>query len=543
MKLRLKLLLFFATISCTALYGQTSASTDSLLNRLNDVLANKEIFVKQKLTRIEGLNSELKRAGDLKAEYTLYKRLFDEYKTFSYDSAYSYSKKMLAAAKELNDPLKVAMAKMDLGFTLISSGMFKETLETLNHIDIHIFPDSSKIDYYYLKARSYLDLSDFDRTNDYSAIYTPRGIDCIDSALAFCKPGSYYYLTLTGLKDLRTNNYADGTKDYIELLNLSHLTDHQFAVNACSLSYIYEVHGDQDKAMQLLIKAAIADIRSATKETVAIYQLASYLYKKGDQKNAFVYINQAMDEATFYGARHRQVTISSILPIIEAQRIATVEQQRRSLFIYSSLITLLVVFVIGFAVIIFIQLKKIRVADKIINAANISLQESNKNLEETNKKLSIANRIKNDYIGYYFNINSIYIDKLENFKKSLDKKLVSKRYEDALVAVNNLNLESERQELYHTFDKVFLNLFPDFITRFNALFKPEDQMIIPKDELLNTELRIFALIRMGIHDNDRISKILGYSVNTIYSYKNRIKTKSLVSNDEFEERIMEIEAV
>jgi hypothetical protein len=125
----------------------------------------------------------------------------------------------------------------------------------------------------------------------------------------------------------------------------------------------------------------------------------------------------------------------------------------------------------------------------------------------------------------------------------LDKKLVSKRYEDALIAVNNLNLENERQELYHTFDKVFLNLFPDFITRFNALFKPEDQMIIPKDELLNTELRIFALIRMGIHDNDRISKILGYSVNTIYSYKNRIKTKSLVSNDEFEERIMEIEAV
>jgi Domain of unknown function (DUF6377) len=295
--------------------------------------------------------------------------------------------------------------------------------------------------------------------------------------------------------------------------------------------------------MALLIKAAIADIKSATKETVAIYQLANYLYKKGDQKNAFVYINQAMDEATFYGARHRQVTISSILPIIEAQRIATVEQQRRSLFIYASLITLLVVFVIGFAVIIFIQLKKIRVADKIIHAANISLQESNVTLEETNKKLSIANRIKNDYIGYYFNINSVYIDKLENFKKSLDKKLTSKRYEDAMLAVNNLNLESERRELYHTFDKVFLNLFPDFITRFNALFKPEDQMIIPQDELLNTELRIFALIRMGIHDNDRISKILGYSVNTIYSYKNRIKTKSLVSNDEFEDCIMEIEAV
>src|SRR5205085_9498596 len=117
------------------------------------------------------------------AKYTLYKKLFDEYKTFSYDSAYSYSKKMLLAATQLNDPLKVALAKMDLGFTLISSGMFKETIETLNQIDTHLFPDSSKTDYYYLKARSYLDLSDFDRTSDYSAVYTPLGIRCIDSAL------------------------------------------------------------------------------------------------------------------------------------------------------------------------------------------------------------------------------------------------------------------------------------------------------------------------------------------------------------------------
>jgi hypothetical protein len=543
MGLRFWLLLLLTTISCTTLYGQTSASTDSLLNHLNEILARKETFVKQKLDRIESLNNKLQRAGDLKTRYAVYKQLFDEYKTFSYDSAYSYSKKMLIAAKQLNDPLKIAGANMDLGFTLISSGMFKETIETLNKIDTQVFPDSSKIDYYYLKARSYFDLSDFDRTIDYSAIYTPLGLKCLDSALKFCKPGSYYYLTLVGLKDLRTNNYNEGISDYTQLLNLPNLTDHQYAVNACSLSYLYEVHGEQDKAIALLIKAAIADIKSATKETVAIYQLANYLYKQGDQKNAFVYINQAMDEATFYGARHRQVTISSILPIIEAQRIATVEQQRRSLFIYASLITLLVIFVIGFAVIIFIQLKKIRIADKIIHAANISLQESNENLEETNKKLSIANRIKNDYIGYYFNINSVYIDKLENFKKSLDKKLASKRYEDAMLAVHNLNLDSERQELYHTFDKVFLNLFPDFITRFNALFKPEDQMIIPNNELLNTELRIFALIRMGIHDNDRISKILGYSVNTIYSYKNRIKTKSLVSNDEFEDRIMEIAAV
>ena len=541
MKLRLNLLFYFLLGIWSS--GSAQSPADSLLNKLNTALTDKDVFVKQKQHRIDNLSRQVFKIHDLNAKYTLYQKLFDEYKTFSYDSAYNYAKKLQLMAMQLNDPVKQALAKMDLGFTLISSGMFKETLETLNQVDIKLFADSNKIAYYFLKGRSYFDLSDFDRNPDYSAIYNPKGIQCIDSALSLSKPGSYNFLTLSGLKDLRTSNYIAGVKDYTTLLSLPNLTPHQYAVNACSLSYIYQVQGKQAESTALLIKAAIADIQSATKETVAIYKLADYLYKKGDLKNAYTYINQAMDEAIFYGARHRQVTISSILPIIESQRISTVEQQRKSLFIYSSIITLLVIFVVVFAVIIFRQLKKLRIADDIIKAANISLQENNKALEELNRNLSTANKIKNEYIGYYFNINSIYIEKLESFQKSLDKKLSSKRYEDAQAAVKNLNLENERQQLFHTFDKVFLRLFPDFIKEFNSLFNDGEEIQVSEGQLLGTEHRIFALIRMGIHDNDRIAKLLGYSVNTIYSYKNRIKNRSFIANDEFEDRIMQIEAV
>jgi len=541
MKLRLNLFLLF--LLAIHLSGHAQAPNDSLLNKLTEVLADKETFVKQKQRRIEKLSRQLSKTPDLAGKYALYQNLFDEYKAFSYDSAYSYSKKLRLTAEKLNDPAKLARAKMELGFTLISSGMFKETLETLNQVDVKLLTDTDKIEYYFLKGRSYFDLSDFDRNVDYSALYNPKGIQCIDSALSLSKPGSYYYLALSGLKDLRTSDYKSGVKHYTTLLNLPNLTPHQFAINACSLSYIYEVQGKQDESIALLIKAAIADIQSATKETVAMYKLADYLYKKGDLKNAYTYINQAMDEAIYYGARHRQVTISSILPIIESQRISIVEQQRRSLVIYSSIITLLIIFVVVFAVIIFRQLKKLRIADDIIKAANATLQENNKALEELNRNLSTANKIKNEYIGYYFNINSIYIEKLESFQKSLDKKLSSKRYEDAQAAVKNLNLENERLQLFHTFDKVFLRLFPDFIKKFNLLFNDGEEIIIPEGQLLSTEHRIFALIRMGIHDNDRIAKLLGYSVNTIYSYKNRIKNRSFIANDEFEDRIMEIEAV
>lgn len=539
----MKLSVLLALCLCLVFELDTHAANDSLLNALNIALANKETYVAKKEQRIKALNNKLALTPNITDRYNLYLALYDEYKAFQYDSAYNYAKKAELAATALKDSRLIASAKMKLGFTLISAGMFKETLETLNGIKLSNLTDSSKAEYYFLKARSYFDLSDFDHNNDYGAIYNPLGTKCIDSALIFSKAGTYNYLALNGLRDLRTGNYTDGIRDYTDLLNLPNLSAHEFAVSACSLSFIYETQGKQEASIALLIRAAIADLQSATKETVAIYKLADFLYKQGDLNNAFIYIKQAMDDATYYGARHRQVQISSIMPIIEAKRIKTIEEQRRSLFIYSSIITVLVFFVIAFAFIIFRQLKKLRIADNIIKEANATLQENNKSLGELNKNLSTANKIKNEYIGYYFNVNSIYIEKLESFQKSLDKKLTSKRYEDAHATLKSLNLETEREQLFDTFDKVFLRLFPNFIVRFNELFSAEEEIGIPKGQLLSTEHRIFALIRMGIHDNDRIAKLLGYSVNTIYAYKNRIKNRSLVSNDEFEHRIMEIEAV
>ncbi len=523
--------------------AQAQSVTDSLLNALNNALANKNHYVAQKQNAIKKIKNQLSAAKTQSERYAAYSDLYDQYKSFSYDSAYTYAKKLQAAAVQLNNPVLIAGSKIKLAFTLLSSGLFKETLEHLNSIDVAVLPVQDKIDYYFLKSRSYFDLSDYNRNPDFNAIYDPKGISCIDSALAMCKPGTFNYLELRGLKDLRTGNFNDGQKTYVSLLALPNLNPHDFAVNACCLSYIYEVNGPHEKSVDLLIRAAIIDIQTATKETVAIYKVADFLHKNGDIRNSYIYIQQAMDDATFYGALQRQVRISAILPIIEAQWVNQIEHQKKLLYIYSAIITLLVVAVVVFAFIILRQLKKLRIADEIIKAANISLQENNLELAELNRNLSTANKIKNEYIGYYFNINSIYIEKLESFQKSLEKKLGSKRYEDAQATVKSLNLESERQHLFHTFDQVFLRLFPDFIKKFNALFTEGEEIVIPEGQLLATEHRIFALIRMGIHDNDRIAKLLGYSVNTIYSYKNRIKNRSFVQNDDFEARIMQIEAV
>ncbi|MDP9048135.1 MAG: DUF6377 domain-containing protein [Bacteroidota bacterium] len=534
--------LIHCSISFTGLVN-AQTKTDSLLTALNTAIANKDVYVNKKLQVITYLKQKTAVSKTLQQKYTTYSLLYEQYKLFSYDSSYNYAKKLQAISLQLNDPFLIASAKMKLSFTLLSSGLFKETLDELNSISTISFPVNSKVEFYFLKARCYFDLSDYNRSPDYTAIYNPAGIKCIDSALVLCNPGTLNFLQLKGLRDLRIHEFEDGKIIYTSLLKLPNLSPHDFAVNASCLSYIYGLDGQQETALNLLTEAAISDIKSATKETVAIFKLADVQYQKGDIKNAYAFIKQAMDDATFYGALQRQVQISRILPIIEAQWIHQIEYQKKLLYIYAFIITLLVIFVVAFAVIIFRQLKKLRIADELIKSANISLNENNLAQKELIKNLSTANKIKNEYISYYFNINSVYIEKLESFQKSIDKKLSSKRYDDALHAVKNLNLENERLQLFHTFDKIFLGLFPEFINKFNSLFNDNEEIIIPEGQLLSTEHRIFALIRMGIHDPDRIAKLLGYSLNTIYSYKNRIKNKSFVANDEFEDRVMDIEPV
>jgi hypothetical protein len=179
---------------------------------------------------------------------------------------------------------------------------------------------------------------------------------------------------------------------------------------------------------------------------------------------------------------------------------------------------------------------KLKLAKKIITLAN-------EQQHDINNKLIEANKIKEEYIGYFFNVNSDFFAKIERFKKSVDQKISDRKFDEIKFLVNNINLKQEKEELLKNFDKVFLKLFPDFVAEFNSLFKKEDQIKLKDNELLSTDLRIFALMRMGIHDNEKIAQILEYSVNTVYTYKTKIKNKSIVPNDEFEQRIMEIKTM
>lgn len=530
---RLLLSVLFLFLSSAAFCNEGS---DSLLVKLNNALDHKKDYDDQKLKRIDSLKKLLNPKGEASLQYDLNLALYNEYKAFNYASAFSYSQKLQHWGRVMNDPVKLAYAKLKLGFIMLSSGLFKETVDSLKTIDLRILPDSMKREYYQQLTRTFYDLSDFVRDDYFSPIYERRANKYIDSAIALCKPNTFEYLYYTGMKYVKTANYAKAITALREAIAQKGITDHQFAVSASTLSDVYTAKGEPDSSIILSMQAAIADAHSSTKEEVALVKLAQLLHNKRDNQNAYVFIKQGMADAIYYGARQRKIQVSAILPIIAGETINSVEEQRRILFLYAAALTLLALVVVAFAVIIYKQLKKLKIADSII-------VEANHNLQLTINKLGEANTIKDEYIGYYFNLISEYINKLEKFKRSVDNKLTTKKFDEIRALVNNINLNKEREELFVHFDKAFLKIFPNFVESFNALFAEESRVKLLPHQLLNTDLRIFALVRLGITDTEKIANILGYSLNTIYNYRTRIKNRSAISNDEFEHAIMAIKAI
>ena len=533
------LLLFSCTVRC-------QGNTGNRFHELDQAIENVPTYDAAKRQSIEDLKKPFledkthNKTNDLPTLFDLYSRLYEEYKVYNYDSAFHYARQLQETALQLGKPALITYARLKLGFCLLSSGLYKETLDSLNKIDTRGAPDSLRAEYYALMGRYYYDLGDFDNDSYNTPAYTQKGNNYMDSALQLYPAGSTRYLYYKGLRELKSNRGEEALTDLKEVLRRPGLSWHELAITASTLSDIYITKGQTDTAITLLIEAAIADIRSSTKETAAIFNLAQLLYKKGDVRNASSYIEVAIRDAVFYGARQRKVQVSAILPLIEGEKVSRVEEQKSVLVTYSIISTLLLLIVIALVIIVFRQVRELKAAQQIITEAHIKEQAINQRLQETNYKLSEANKIKEEYIGYFFNADSESFDRIGKFKRSLEQKIAYRKWEDVITLVNNTNLKKEKEELLQNFDKVFLKLFPDFIQRFNDLFREEDRIELKDHEFLNTDLRIFALIRMGIHENEKIARILEYSVNTINTYKTRIKNKSIVPNEEFEQRIMEI---
>ena len=514
------------------------ARVDSIMAVLKKELANRKVYDDRKESRIRKLKDKLAATppANYNLQYDICGQLYEEYKVYQFDSAYVFTQKLLSLALQNNNLSRVYETKIKLAFILLSAGMFKETFECLNQIDTHVLSNEARLDYYSTKSRAYADLAEYNGDKAYAVYDQSEAIKYVDSAILLSPPGSFDRLYFQGNSRVIAGHLQTPSPEYVDLLLHYKLSEHHRAMVATGLSSFYTGPYQESDREFLMAEGAINDIRSSTKETTAIFKLGWELYLGGDIANAYTFISQAMDDAQFYGARLRKVKIGAVLPIVSAQKNILTEKEKDRFLAYFVSITVVAIIISSILFIVFYQFRRLKAKEKIIEEKNILL-------EKINGKLSEDTHIKEEYIGYFFNLISGYILKLEKLKRSVERKITTKKYDDVLASVNEINIKKERETLFYTFDHVFLKIFPNFISSFNALFKEEDQ-IWPKDhEVLNTDLRIFALMRLGITDNETIANILEYSVNTIYVYKMRIKAKAIVPSDQFDHRIMDIKAV
>lgn len=514
-----------------------SQNIENLLVKLDSAIELKESYTKQKINNINNLKSRLdvyKDDNNNTKEYKTCLKLFYEYQSFVYDSAFYYIEQAKQEALAMDEPISYDRAKIKQGFVLLSSGLFKEAIDTLQSIRVNILPDSIKAEFYSVFARSYFDLADYGHDPYFMKIHKQKGISYLDTALIYTPVNSNEYWAIESLRRMKEEDWSGAKHAFSYWVNNYDLPKHYEAIATSSLGYIYSLTGATNNAIEYLVLAAITDIKNATKETVALRNLAKILFDLGYKKRAYDYIILAMEDATYYNARHRKIEIATILPIIEGERLILVESQKSKLIWLTAVTIPLAIFVFIFLVIIYKQLTKLKKTRSI-------LQRTIENLNGLNAKLEETDKIKEEYIGYFFNINSEYIDKLDKFQQDVLRKINKKHYDDLLRLVKNTNMRKERQTLFHQFDVVFLKIFPNFIKDFNALFSDNDRITLKQNELLNSELRIFGLIRLGINDNEKIAKFLNFSVTTVYTYKTKVKAKSIYRND-FDEKLMAIKA-
>lgn len=546
MKTKSLLLLLFISFP---ILSHAEKSLDSLLRVLDQTILEHQTYVVQREARIvhlKELRTQLKSSSE--ECYNLNGQLYKEYKAFVCDSAIFYLNENIRLAKELGDVEREIESTLQLSFLLSSTGMYTESIDVLNTVDKTQIPDRFTTNYYSCLNHVYGEMGFYTQDKQLSKHYWDISQACKDSLYAWLDPASEDFLIMreTLLRDKHEYNEAMKVND-IRLMKADFGTP-AYALVTYHRSLTFKYMGDREQEKWNLCLSAISDIQSAIKDHASLWMLAQLLYEEGDMERAYQYMRFSWNETKFYNARLRSWQSADVLSLIDKTYQAMIEKQKDRLQQNLLLITALLILLIAAFGYIYRQMRKLadarnhlQSANGQLNALNEELRQMNTCLSSTNVELSESNQIKEEYIARFIKLCSTYINRLDAYRRMVNKKISAGQITELLKITRSQDaLDEELEELYANFDTAFLHLFPDFVKKFNTILQDNEHIVLKKDELLNTELRIFALIRLGIEDSSQIAEFLRYSVNTIYNYRAKVKNKARGSRDNFEDLVRRI---
>lgn len=520
------------------------ADKDSLFAKLSQAVKNKQSYTHDKEKRISVYKKLLAGENSSEEKYKINESLYREYRKFKIDSAIFYVNHNIEIATLLgNNDFKLA-AQIQLANLYSSSGKYRESETILKSINSKKLSRPLQVLYY----EFYSQFFEHYATNNYSKFYIEQIETYRDSLLHVLDPNSIKYKINLAQQNIYKNRLEVAKKDLLYLMRTAKAKDENYAMFVYLLGDIsgYQKHWDDQR--RFYSSAAMTDIENAIKDNAAIQNLAVIYYDLGNIDKAYICAQSAIEDAIFCNVKFRTLRMSELYSIINTAYLDKEAKNKSELKNYLILISVLTVFLILAIVYVYRQMKKVsRVKEELSKTSeklavlNKEILSANESLKDRNAQLYESNRIKEEYIAYFFDICSAYINKLEDYRKMLNRKALNKQHDELFKLLKSTDLiDNELGELYKNFDTIFISLYPSFVKEFNALLLPEEQVMPKANEILNTELRIFALIRLGITDSVKIAAFLRYSLSTIYNYRTKARNKAAVSREEFEIMVSKI---
>lgn len=549
MKKILSLVYIMCFSALTSSFAQNKNIKD-LYEQLDQAIKQSQYYINQKESRITKIKKQSRQGHTPQQLLTAYYKLYEEYKAYQSDSSIYYIHQAIDLAKRNNMKSDFTKLRSLLALQYSTSGAFTEALHVLQSIDKKTLNNSNKKDYYIAFYHVYgeLGFSNIHIDTDLSQEFYNKQNCCRDTLFSILSPNSEDYLMRKEVLLTSQNKLKEALKINDIRLSKCKKGSHEYGIVAYYRYLIYRSLKDEDMVKYWLLQSAICDVKCAINDQASLWILAEILSKEKDVERSYKYINFSWNANKRFCTRIRSWQIISSAWTIDHNYQAELKKANHRLIFAIICVSLLVIALALLTFYVNKQKSYLSNARNELKKTNTQLEELNNKLSSTNgmlkasnDKLNESNGVKEEYIGQFLGACSHYIDKLDKMRLNVNKMLKNKQYNELYSMTKSSEVkEQELEELYANFDKVFLNLFPNFVEDLNGLLKEECQIHLSSPNKLSAIVRVFALIRLGIDDSTKIAEFLHYAVNTIYNYRAKLRNGAINDRNEFEKKVREL---
>ena len=517
---------------------------NQLYKQLDAALAQRAHYVELKEKSLNEIKQGAKYVTSNEDKLKLYEQLANEYKAYEYDSAMTYVNKGLILAQKSNNIFFNKRFQLSQTRLLITRGFYAEAKEILQKIEPKEEPRDYQFLYYYTMYGLYNNWSTYCENNEFSKNYNQQKVKYLKKAIELSpkKDAFYYYLMgeLYYYSNQPNNNKT--IQCYKKALSMEKTNSRLHAMTAFALSEIYQKANNLELMEHYLLVAAISDVTSATKENVALQDIALFIYKHKTRSlnKAQEYINLSLEDAYTYKSRLRRIEISSKLQLITNAYTDDIKTTNRLLNI-ALLVIILLLLGVGISS-LFIRKKNRLLKQKKdeISATSDKMEKLNGQLHLINDELKDTNQKRERLVKVYIDLCYKNIERNQKLRTLAVRKIKANQSKELLSLLSSsTNTEKENKEFLTEFDKAFLSLYPTFVSELNQQLTESAHIQLKENGEMPPILRVCALLRLGITESSKIAGILSYSPQTVYNYRSILKNNA-IDKEHFEENVLKL---